>query len=697
MKRLALVFLILSIILGGLMPIISHAQTELNKELETIILRVKKLFNISNDYDNFTQRLDSNNEEKNFYLNWSDSKNILANINITTDSKGFIISYNKYYVEDEPFDKTSSLTKEEAELIAFEFIRKIAPEIVNNIELKVNRSPLSLHEDAYNFEYYRTENTIPYYDNNIIVSINKFTGQVNSYYANWDKNIQFPNPNKAISLENAKQEFQNQIGLHLIYKTAYGMYWRPGPREADYFLAYSLINNNKAIDAFTGKATDINYYGVFTNVKTENSLAADRELTPYEIEEIDKLKDIKDIIEIEKKAREILELAQEYKLINKNLFSSWNNKDEFNWALTFRKTVDENNKLDANINLNAKTGELISYYIYENHNPLAKPNINKEQALQIAKEFLKNNIGEKYKELEYRPDESQEADLNYNFNFIRKVDNIYIEGDNISIGVDGVSKKVVSYWMNWLADKIPSTENTISLDKAYEILYNNIAYELRYVKVYNREIGDDNKEEIKLVYLFKNDNPIIIDCFTGKLLDNNGKEYTANKIVEYIDIDNSYAKDKIKTLSQYGISFDGDQFRPKDKINHSEFLYLLWKSLYNSPIDYNDANEEMLKQLKAMGIVRSGDLDGDSLLSKEESVKYIIRAMNYDKIADQSHIFKDLWKDSSDITKGLNGYLNIAYGLNIIQGDGKTNNISPKYLLNREDGANIIYNYLFMK
>ncbi|WP_399326722.1 S-layer homology domain-containing protein [Tissierella sp.] len=42
----------------------------------------------------------------------------------------------------------------------------------------------------------------------------------------------------------------------------------------------------------------------------------------------------------------------------------------------------------------------------------------------------------------------------------------------------------------------------------------------------------------------------------------------------------------------------------------------------------------------------------------------------------------------------MKGYINIAYGLKIITGDGK-GNINPKYELNREDTANMIYNYIF--
>ncbi len=696
MKKILVIFLSLTMILGGFMSNISQVHAELDKDLELTIIKVKKLFNISNEYDNFTQQLDSNNEKNNFYLNWSDSKNKLPNISVNVDSDGFIKSFNKYYPETEMLDNDEAITKLEAQKLASDFIKKVAPEIAENIKLKINNLPLNLNDDSYNFEFYRLENNIPFYYNNISVTINKYTKEANNYNANWDKEALFPDPKDAIKLETAKLAFEKDIGLHLIYKTSSRMYIMPGPNEMNRFLAYGLLGGNKAIDAFTGKPIDVSYFRAYANDKLEFTVAGDSGLTPYEQEEIDKLKGIKDIVEIEKLSRDILKLDESYKLTNNNLFSSWNNKDEFQWMLQFKKPIDENNNVDASISLNAKTGELISFNIYENQDPMAKPKINKEQALELAKDYLKKNIGDKYSQLEYVVDGTKDGELNYSFNFIRKTDGIYIEGDGAYIGIDSLNKKVVSYSLTWYKDKMPSKENIISLDKAYEILFNSVDYELRYVKVNDWNNIDENKEEIKLVYDFKTDNPIIIDPITGKFLDYNGKELTEYKIIEYTDIDQSYAKDKIKALSEYGISFDDNKFRPKDEMKQSEFLFLIWKSLNNS-VEYKQSEEEIYKQLKDRDIVRSGDSEKNSLITKEDAVKYIIRAMDYDKLADESEIFKDIWADSSEITKGLKGYMNIAYGFKIIVGDGKANRINPKYVLHREDGASIIYNYIFMK
>lgn len=695
MKKIGVVFLILTIILGGFMPIISHAKSQLDKELEETIVQVKKLFQISNDYDEFTQRVNSNNEQTSFYMNWTDSKNILPSINVNTDAKGFITSYNKYYSQSKELDQTLSITKSEGEKRALEFIKKVSPDIIDNIKVIQNNSPLYLRADSYNFEFYRVENNIPFYNNTISVSINKFTGEANNYNVHWDKKLSFPNPSQAISVDKAKQAFRDEIGLHLIYKTYYGIYKISYPRELNYFLSYSILNNNKAIDAFTGKAINLNSNRFYAAGNQKSEMASDNELTPFEKAEIDKLVGIKDIAEIEKTSREILALDESYKLTNKNLFTSWNNPEEYLWMLQYTKTID-NNMLYASIDLNAKTGELISFSRYENQDPFAKANINKEQALQFAKEYLNKNVVDKENQLEYIPDETLEGELNYNFKFSRKTDGIYIENDEINIGVDSVNKRIISYSLRWYSGEMPSINNIISLDKAYEILFNNISNELRYTTVYKTNELGENKEEVKLVYALKTDNPIIINPHSGDFLNYQGKKYVENKIVDYMDIDKSYARDKIKMLSEFGISFTEAKFKPKEKMKQSEFLYLLWKSQNNTPSEYIDSIDQMYKDLKNLNIVRAGDRDKDSLITKEEAARYIIRAMNYDKLANESYIFKELWNDEGKISTGLKGYLNIAFGFKIINGDGETNNINPKYELKREDGANIIYNYLFM-
>jgi hypothetical protein len=67
--------------------------------------------------------------------------------------------------------------------------------------------------------------------------------------------------------------------------------------------------------------------------------------------------------------------------------------------------------------------------------------------------------------------------------------------------------------------------------------------------------------------------------------------------------------------------------------------------------------------------------------------------MRYDKIAEATHIYKDIFKDSKDIKDNLKGYISVAHGLNIVE--GYNGYIRPKSELSRQDAAIMIYKYLF--
>lgn len=68
------VYLLILAILLVMLPIQVFAETTYDKDLETVILKVKELLFISDNYDTFDSKIDSNQNGVYFYLSWSDSK-----------------------------------------------------------------------------------------------------------------------------------------------------------------------------------------------------------------------------------------------------------------------------------------------------------------------------------------------------------------------------------------------------------------------------------------------------------------------------------------------------------------------------------------------------------------------------------------------------------------------------------------------
>ena len=698
MKIKLIFILVFAMVFSAITPLDAFAEESNDKVLEGVILKVKELFNISNDYDGFVSQVNSYNNEMTFFLNWTDSNEVLPDISVHTDSKGNIISFDKYERNySEPETKLPNYNKDEALKFALEFIGKVDPKIYKEIKLKTSSNPINNWDRNYSFNFIRVIDDIPYTENTIHINVDMHTGDITNYYTNWERDLDFPKAESIISLENAKEAYIKDIGLNLVYKTSYRY---PSPMdtgsESKYYLAYSYIGERKGIDAFNGKVINLSNHGIYTTT-TEKAMAEDNAaggapiITPEERGEIDKLVGIKDIKEAEKKAREILQLGSNYKLQNHNLYTNWQNPDDFFYNLSFVKEAEKYQ--DVEVSLDAKTLELISFYKYRDIEANSKPSIKKSQALEMAEDYIKKINPDKIQKIEYMENSMEDNQQSYYFNFIRKVDDIYVESDNISIGIDAVNKEIDSYNISWYKGEFPSRENIISIDKAYEVLFENIGFSLNYISVYSNNETQD-KKDIKLVYSVSQDKPTIIDAKTGDILNYSGNPYKENKIPSYTDIEDSYAKDKINTLSEYSIGFSTDKFSPKDKIKQKDFLYLLWKSINPYRTETEADSDVIYKELTRQNIVKDEEENREKVVTKEEAVKFIIRAMKYEKLAEASNIYKDLFKDQKDISPNLKGHMSIAYGLKIINGDG-SGNIRPKYELLREDAASMIYNYMF--
>ena len=694
--KMRYVYLLVASLLFGMIPMEVFGESTYDKDLEDVILRVKKLFYISDSYDTFNSQINSNDNGVYFYLNWSDSKNELPNINVNTDSKGNINSYNVYNVDYiKPSTNNPNITRDEALIKAKQFIQRIDPKIYMEARLEDNIQIINAQDTIYSFSFTRFIGDIPYPDNSININVDKFTGEINNYYANWEKEVAFPNVEKVISIEDGKQAFKDKIGLELMYKYYYRLFkMTDNNQETKFYLAYSLKENNKAIDAITGESINLGYFGPMMRSEKEMAAGGEGGISPQERADIEKLSGILDVYEIEKKSRETLGLDISYKLQSSNLYSSYKNPGEFQWSLYFVNDIDENNLLTADITLNAKTSELISFYRDNGYNSKEKATISKTQALEMAQDYLSKIQPVKAKEVELVEVDLQDNQLSYYFKFIRKVEDIYVESDSISIGIDAVNNEISSYSLDWYNGTLPPKGDTIGLDKAYGILFNDIGYRLKYATIYKYEKSGKQTKEIKLVYSIDPNKIVNMDAHSGTLLDYAGEPYKDNKPINYTDVDKSYAKDKIKTLSEYGVGFNSDKFNPRAKIKQKDFIFLLFKSMNSYRTETEEDIEQIYKELINSQIMLEAEKSLDKIVTKEDAVKFVVRAMGYGKVAEISNIYIDLFPDSKEIQAGYKGYLNIAYGLGIIKGDG-TGLIRPNYELNREDAASIIYNYMF--
>lgn len=709
-KRFALLLSIIMVV-TFIVPSMGFA-VEHDKELETAIVRVKELFNITKDYDKFDWHMNSYNGITEYNLSWNDTSNKLGNIYVSVDQKGFIRSYSNYKPYFGRFErKLPDISREEGQKIAENFIKKVSPELSGKFKHIENNQPLTATERYYYYSFARTENGIPFYANTINVTVDNRNGTIESYYNGWSHEISFPDIKGVISKEKASEIFKEEIGLKLMYKLSYD------EDQVKPYLVYSVMDGNKAIDAKSGEVVDYNsyYYDRYAMEKSMDS-GGMGDLSPAEMEEINTASNIISKNDIADKAREFLKLDEEYKLRYQHLYSDWRSKDQYTWSMEFVKEQQEKTEYyyhqSASISMDARTGEIQSFYMYGPQNNEDKVKYDKDQALEIARDYIKEMHPDKidiieYQEMKepiYEPMTEGELPRQYYFRFVRKENNVYFQENGFNINIDTVSGKVVNYNYGWYKGQLPSLEGTISLDKAYDALFEHTGLELQYITKqpyyyydrysYIQKEADQNIAN--LVYSVKRDKPANIDPKTGGLLDYNGKPYKEVLIEEYKDIDNSFAKKQIGVLAQYGISLPGDEFNPKAEITQREFLYLIGKAAYPywsfSMNDLNRLDKNLYELLMREGIVKEGERNPDSIVTKEEAVKYIIRILGYDRVADIQDIYTVPFIDVDNITPDLKGYVAIAYGLNIV--NGNKGYFNPTSKLTREQAAIVIYNYL---
>lgn len=714
--------LILSFILIFTLALpIQGFAAEMSKELENAIKVARTKFSIPDDYK-FSSSISTSGNKKVFYLNYS-SKDTLnqSNINIAVDNNGMIVEYNKYT----PYDyiqtkKLPKLSRQDAKVKADAHINMIETGLLDELQYQESNQD-SIMNTSYYFNYYRVVNGVPFYNDRVYVTVNRDTGELQNYSRSWTDKIDFPSAANAITLKEAEAAYVKNLGLRLIYK-----YTQKDDVLTSYPVYVPVYNNgNYAVDAMTGERVRLYsnyYYGLydeaevtFSEEKAKVSAAAGGiQLNPEELEAVQEAANLISQEAAEKAARtaKFIDISDGHKLQNYYLGTNWPDRKEYTWTLNFNKPADENNVYEdyISVSINAKTSEITSFYRGKPYTEGAKPKNDKATAKAAADAFLKTYYPQYYKQMEYNElaDDYQiysegAIPTNYNFSYSRLVNGIPFPDNGVNISYDNVNGIISNFNLNWYNIDFPAIDKVIGLEAANESLFKKaglgLEYKLQYTgnadRIYTPESMDNAK--VQLVYALNPNKPLFIDANTGVLQNYDGIEYKEPEKIEYTDIKGHFAQKQIMVLADNGIYLEGKEFKPNEAITQLDFMKLLSKTLnYYGPVISAKTTgaevDELYVYLQREGIVKEGEKQPTKTVTREEAVKYIIRALKYDKVADISSIFNIHFGDKAAISKGLSGYVAIAAGLGIVNGDGV--NFMPARNITRGESAVMIYNYL---
>ena len=680
MKRKQLLSLILAMCITISTSVVAFASENDGSNLEKAIVSAKNIITIPEEYSDFSYYYNENTEENEssgaYTLDWSNKDG--KSISIQVDDNGNILEYHKFDSNNDS-SGLAKISKEDAKAIAEKFMQKSVKFKEGSIKIIDDRSNLSQSSD-YEFKFGQFVNNIPVSFNTIDLSINKYNGEVTSLIRNNNdvKNYIFSSKDSIINKEAAKKAYLEKIGIDLKYYSRYDY----KNKKLNVFPAYSIKQDKlQGIDAKTSEVVNIYSDNILnkglnnsSKLMTEDAVVSDGKestLTKEEINEIQKTAQLISKENAEKVIKDNFDsLKTNDKVNNASLEKSDYVDSKYIWNISFE---------NGNGSVDAKTGELLSFYFYDN-NEEVKNNISYSEAKNKCDSLLKKVAAEKYKKVKYIPEEENAEGNYYTFKYVRMVNGYEYTNNYLSISIDKTTGKIINYENQWFTNiTFPSLNNVISKDIVFDKISDDIGFDLQYEKI--------DKDKVSLIYNFSNlQEQYLLDPMTGVRIGYDGKKYKENNLPTYTDITGHAYENVIKELLNNGYYLEGDKFNPDSYITQANFF----KYLYTPDMSYYD-EDELYEMLIGNKIIKSEEKSPDHILTNGEIAKYVVRYLNYEPIAKNSQIFVNPFKDN--VSNDYKGYAAICYGLDIIKGDSN-GNFNEKGNMTNGQTAQVIYNLL---
>ena len=686
-------------------------ETPADNALANAIKAVKEKIEIPKDCNKFNYNINSDGDLTSFSLEWTNDAEGKT-VNVTIDENNLIRRYYWYDRSSNSYEKKiPKFSEDQGREIAEKFINNLDSKLLNQYKL-IEQNNTYREDNEYAFNYVREANGIKYYSNNISISINKFTGVVSNYNCTHSSKVTFEDNSKIISNEQAKKAFIDKLGLKLVYMI------KTKDKKQTSYLAYVPKYSNKYIDGLTGEVENITEYYLYDEIGAnyEKAMAvsaagANISLTPEEIDAVKSMSDVMSKENADKKVRSIsfFGLDDGFKLTNSYLSKDWRDNESFIWYFNYTKEISKDKVLYRDIQIDAKTGEIQSFGFNGSQEESTKPKKTEEEAKAICEDVLKSLMPTIYDKLKY--DDSytnnieKETQDYFTFRFVRMENGVECLDNYVQVTYDNVTGNVTRANSNWSKNiTFEAPKDTLSIDKAYSILFDKIGYDIRYVrdnsKVENEKVWRDFEGAYNAVlgYFINTDKPAVISAKTGDILDHSGEIYKENEAIDYTDIKGLKAENEIKILTQMSIRYLEDELKPNTSLLQKDYFILLSQLnnqfYFGNKMD-DEAIENMYNSLIYSGIITKEEKAPTSTLSREDAAKYFVRFLGYKNVAEIKGIYKANFKDANKINPNMIGYVCIASGLKAM--NGSNGNFNPKNKMTRLEGLLSIYSYLSNK
>ncbi len=687
MKKFLSLVLAAALCAASAVPALADSNSEKINEMLSVL---KQRIGSTDEYDKFSGSVNAYGGETRYEFLWSktDGDN-RSSMNITMNSDGVVTSYYTYGGGGNGRGGKASINRpdvSEALDAAISGFKKLNPDISENVKITSDGEYRSLTGDDFSFVLQRTQNGIPVADDDGWISVSADAKRVVSFSLNYTTGLKFEDSSKLISKEDAQNSFNEKFPMKLRYTTEY----KDDKKSAT--LIYSPDSEyNQYISATSGEVITREYrrhrFGGGDMKASESMAAMDMADNGFSEAEIKNLDTINGLIGLDKAEKiiltsKVINANSAYKLTEHALCRDWYDEDKYIYRLEFERTSgDEDYWLDAEVD--AKSGDILSFYISENRgNEKAKLNVKQgyEKAYAALEVLAPTHFGEN---MDYLLD-GDDKDNSGNYVFFRYVNGIEFADNSVRISVDMASGKIISYRIGYDDIEFPSADSVISAEDAGKRLFEQVGYDVWYIPTY-----EDDKPAKALAVYDTDSYDLTLDAFSGELKYKRDSE----KVGEYTDIENHYAKDAIEALAKFGIGFADSEFKPDSNITQADFVTLL-NAAFNDygpiviykGISYENIYDDAIED----GIVKEDEYSPDADVTRDLAAKMMVRALGFEEVATLDGIYVPIF---ADVSADSVGFTSILGAMGVIKGD-ENGNFNPSGTVTRADAAIMLYNYL---
>lgn len=641
----------------------SNLEKSKSSTLSEVIIKVKSQVEVPESLTEF----DYSEEGEDYDLSWNDplGKNWLQ---ITCNAEGNILNY--YYGDNTPYSYLATVDYETAKENSEAFLEKVASSYVRELVLESEAMPIQ--SDTYEWTYDWVHDGVKVFDQKVSIEVSKQTGEVVRFSGlNYDAAARFSSSSPALTLEQAQKLYLSQIGIDLQYRIA-----QDYEEEPTSFLIYSVNNlEGKGISAATGKVienykTDKSHYKTTNAESTTANIAFDlgesMGLSPAERQAVEERKEFMTPEKIVAKASALFPILKDMKIVD----SSLSKVDQ-----VYRRTIEfqlqgssQDEEVDsATLCVNAVTGEVIRY---DYNTSCDDETPGKAWTTNEAKNFLKSIAKEQYEEVILDSETIDDDKCYQRYSFGRRVNDILVSGNSLSITYNTHLQQVTRYYKNWTETSFKSAKGALSEEAAVK----KIGIELVYMQV--------GASEYALAYNHEN-RRMMLDAYSGEKVDYKGEVIVDKVNSVYTDVAGNPYEEAIMKLYYSGVYFNTQKLCPNKTITQGEMLSLLAQAT-------GEGSEQVYRFTEERGMLSQEEEDPDATLTKEEGIKLLVSATAYGKLAKVTSIYQYPYQDQ-DVTEDLKGYIAVAYGMNWLSQDAY---LKPKADLTKAEAMAYIYRAL---